>query len=276
MTEPPDPLPPFWPRPNRFLESLRAERSPQTFMWMTLASPEVVEMAGALGLDCAVIDMEHTSSGLEQVQQLVTVAQGAGMTALVRVETPTADIGRILDLGAQGIVFPRIATKEQARAAAAAMQYPPRGDRGWSGAHARSVRWAGTNADGTTDARLFRAENLAAADDALVRIFMIEDEDGAAAIEDILDAGQPHGVIFGWGDCSVSVGFDADRVSKARRTVIESCRRRSIGVAISVVPPDTTEFYPGCFFSAGVDSTLLSSALVTRLSAARAAGASAT
>jgi 2-keto-3-deoxy-L-rhamnonate aldolase RhmA len=240
-------------------------------MWITLPSTEVVEMAGALGLDCVVVDLEHSSTSLERVQQLVAAAQGAGMTALVRAETPDAEVGRLLDLGAQGIVFPRISSATQARRAAAAMSFPPDGSRGWSGAHARSVRWTGTTADGGTDPRLLSAEYLRAADASLVRIFMIEDEQGAAEIDGILDDGKPDGVVFGWGDLSVTVGFDGDRVQAARSVVIDACRRRGIGVAISVVPPDRTDFYPGCFFSAGVDSTLLSAAVGARLAAVRKA-----
>lgn len=260
--------PPFWPGPNRFLESLRGLRAPQTFMWITLPSTEVVEMAGALGLDCVVIDMEHGSTGLERTQQLVSAAQGAGMTALVRVESPEADVGRVLDLGVQGIVFPRVATAEQARRAAAAMSFPPEGTRGWSGAHARAVRWTGTTTEGGTDPRLLSPEYLAAANASLAKIFMIEDEQGVAEIDRILEEGRPDGILFGWGDFTVTVGFDDDRVRNARTTVLEACRRRGVGVAISVVPQDSTAFYPGCFYSAGVDSTLLSSALLERLGAA--------
>lgn len=237
-------------------------------MWITLPSTEVVEMAGALGLDCAVIDMEHGSTSLERAQQLISAAQGAGMTALVRAEAPDADIGRVLDLGVQGIVFPRIATAKQARDAAAAMTYPPTGTRGWSGAHSRAVRWTGTTASGGTDPRMLSAAYLAAADASLARIFMIEDEQGVSEIDQILDDGKPDGVIFGWGDLTVTVGFDEVRVRDARTAVLEACRRRGVGVAISVVPQDDTTYYPGCFYSAGVDTTLLSSALVVRLAVA--------
>jgi len=266
-----DPLPPFWPRPNSFLESLRGRRPPQSFMWITVPSTEVVEMVGALGVDCVVIDMEHGSAGPERVQQLVGAAQGAGMTGLVRVEGPDADVGRILDLGAQGIVFPRITSAEQARHAAATMCFPPHGSRGWSGAHVRAVRWTGTTSEGGTDPRLLSPEYLAAADASLARVFMIEDEQGTKEIDRILDEGKPDGVIFGWGDFTVAVGFDAERVRAARSVVLDACRQRGIGVAVSVVPPDGTPFYPGCFYSAGVDSTLLSSALTTRLAAVREA-----
>lgn len=269
MTNDPGSVPPFWPRPNHFLESLSGQRPPQSFMWVTLPSSPFVEMAGALGLDCVVIDLEHSAMGYEAVEQLIVAAQGSGMTALVRVEGPDVEIGRVLDLGAQGIVFPRVQTVDHARHAAAAMRYPPRGGRGWSGAHVRTVRWTGTTVDGRTDPRLFSPDYLAAADASLARIFMIEDDAGTANIDQILDEGEPDGVIFGWGDLSIAVGFDEDRVREARRTVLAACEARGIGVAISVVPPDGTTFYPGCFYSAGVDTTLLSAALTARLAAAR-------
>jgi 2-keto-3-deoxy-L-rhamnonate aldolase RhmA len=263
--------PPFWPKANSFLESLQGRSAPQAFMWVTIPSTEIVEMAGALGLDCAVIDLEHTATSLDQVQQLVAAAQGAGMTALVRVPTPDSDVGRLLDLGVQGIVFPRIASVDHAATAKAAMCFPPTGTRGWSGAHVRTVRWTGTTSDGRTDPGLMSPAYLAAADASLVRIFMIEDEGGVEQIDAILDQGEPHGVIFGWGDYTISVGFDTDRVAAARTVVTEACQRRGIGLAISAVPPDGTTFYPGCFYSAGVDSTILSSALVTRIDAVRRA-----
>jgi len=45
----------------------------------------------------------------------------------------------------------------------------------------------------------------------------------------------------------------------------------SVGIAISVVPRDKVEYYPGCFFSAGVDATIASEAVSARLSEVRAA-----
>jgi 4-hydroxy-2-oxoheptanedioate aldolase len=263
--------PPFWPRPNSFRKSLHGIGRPQAFMWVTLPSTEVVEMAGALGLDCVIVDMEHTTADLERVHQLVSAAQGAGMNALVRVESADAEVGRVLDLGAQGVVFPRVSSAEQARRAAAAMSFPPNGSRGWHGAHARSVRWTGTTIDGSGDVRLLSPEYIAAADSALARVFMIEDAHGADQIDMILDSGRPDGVMFGWADFSLSVKFDADRLSAARSRVFDACHRRGIGVAISVVPPDETTFYPGCFYSVGVDTTVLASALMGRLAAVRVA-----
>jgi 4-hydroxy-2-oxoheptanedioate aldolase len=111
-------------------------------MWITLRSADVIELAGAHGLDTVIIDREHTSSGLRDVQEQIVAAQLAGVTALVRPShIDPHEVGRILDLGADGIVFPMVSTPDEARTAARAMRYPPHGSRGWAGTHARHVRW---------------------------------------------------------------------------------------------------------------------------------------
>src|SRR4051812_4465503 len=105
---------PYWPRPNRFLEALGRPRPPVT-MWMTLESAVIVEMVGAYGLDAVFIDLEHTAASLEDVRGMITAAQGAGMTALVRpLSIDPHEIGRILDAGAEGIVFAQVSSPEQA------------------------------------------------------------------------------------------------------------------------------------------------------------------
>ena len=78
--------------------------------------------------------MEHSTSNrgdekdaLAQMQALAA----AGCTAIVRVESASRQrANRVLDFGAHGVMFPRIDTADEARAAVAAMRYPPSGVRG--------------------------------------------------------------------------------------------------------------------------------------------------
>ena len=262
--------PPFWPKPNRFRVALR-DGPPPVAMWITLQSPNVVELVGAHGVDTVVLDMEHTTSSPADVQGLIVAAQLAGMTALVRpAGLDRHEIGRLLDAGADGIVFPMVSSPQDAAAASRAVHYPPAGDRGWAGAHARHVRWTGGRPQ-EGDYRLLSPEFVAAADESVATIFMVENRAGVEQLDAILDAGAPDAVIFGWADFTVDAGFDADRVARARETVYTACRARGIGVAISVVPRDKVEYYPGCFFSAGVDATIASEAVGARLSEVRAA-----
>jgi 4-hydroxy-2-oxoheptanedioate aldolase len=270
------PPPPFWPKPNRFRAALRNGGPPPVAMWITLQSPNVVELVGAQGVDTVILDLEHTCSTSADMHSLIVAAQLAGMTPLIRpAGIDHHEIGRLLDTGAEGIVFPMVSSAAEAAAAARAVRYPPAGSRGWAGAHARHVRWTGSRPDGD-GYRLLSQEFVTAADDSVATVFMIENRAGVEHLEDILDAGGPDAVIFGWADFTVDAAFDAARVAAARETVYSTCRARGVGVAISVVPRDKVEYYPGCFFSAGVDATIASEAVGARLSEVRSAIAAVT
>jgi 4-hydroxy-2-oxoheptanedioate aldolase len=260
--------PNWWPRDNAFRRRLRDGAAPPVTIWVTLGSVNVVELIGAHRPDAVILDMEHTTSTLGEVQAMILAAQSAQVTALVRVPHATSDeVGRLLDAGADGIVFPVVSSEAQAQAAARSVAYPPHGSRGWAGTHARRSRWAGQHVcehDGVA-AGVLSPTFVKAADEAVTRIFMIEDPAGVAAIDAILDAGAPDAVIFGWGDFTVQVGFDAQAVAQAQTKVFAACRGRGIGVALGTSPRDAELYYPGCFLSAGVESTLFSDAVATEL-----------
>ncbi|HVE25186.1 MAG TPA: aldolase/citrate lyase family protein, partial [Sporichthya sp.] len=260
-----------WPCPSRFRAALRDRAVPPVCMWITLQSTNVIELAAAHGLDTVILDQEHTPSGLDAIREQMVAAQLGGMIALVR--PPSIDphqVGRILDLGADGIVFPRVSSVEDARTAAAALRYPPRGTRGWAGNHARHVRW-NSALTGPGGEGVWSAEFVAAADESIASVFMIEGPSGVEQLEDILDAGTPDAIIFGWGDYLLEVEFDRARVAAAKKQIYDTCRRRGVGIALSVPSSaDDQPYYPGCFFSAGVDSTIVSDAIRARMDQARA------
>jgi 4-hydroxy-2-oxoheptanedioate aldolase len=242
-------------------------------MWITLQSTNLVELAGAHGLDTVILDQEHTASGLDAVREQIVAAQLGGMTALVRpASIDPHQVGRILDAGAEGIVFPRVSTVEDARTAAASLRYPPRGTRGWAGNHARHVRW-NSALTGPGGEGVWSPEFVAATDDSIASVFMIEGPSGVEQLEDILETGRPDGVIFGLGDFLLEVEFDQAKVAAAKHRIHETCRKYEIGVALSLPlsADDQQQYYPGCFFSAGVDASIVSEAIRTRMNEARSA-----
>lgn len=96
-----------------------------------LGSPLAVEAMGAAGLDWALVDLEHGGGHEAALVGQLHAAAVAGMHALVRVEAAErARAGRALDLGAEGVMFPRLDTVEEARAAIRLLRYPPEGERG--------------------------------------------------------------------------------------------------------------------------------------------------
>ena len=99
--------------------------------WLNSGSAVDAEVVGKAGFDWINIDLEH-GVGMEydlpgQLNALAT----SSATPIVRVEALVRQrVGRALDLGAQGIIFPMITTLEEAKQAASYMRYPPRGVRG--------------------------------------------------------------------------------------------------------------------------------------------------
>jgi 2-keto-3-deoxy-L-rhamnonate aldolase RhmA len=112
-----------------------------------LGSPVATETMARSGFDWLIIDLEH-GAGTEADLLAHLHAMGATpAAALVRPQSgERLRIGRALDLGAHGIMVPRVDTPEQAREAISFMRYPPDGGRGL----ALSTRGAGLGELGHT------------------------------------------------------------------------------------------------------------------------------
>lgn len=108
---------------------------------MLLPSPDVAEILAHSGLDVVMIDHEHGSGSLADFVAQDRTMAGSAIRSMVRV--PHGELSyaqRLLDNGAQAIVYPGIDTAEQAEAFARACRYPPRGIRG-AGAGLRAARF---------------------------------------------------------------------------------------------------------------------------------------
>jgi 4-hydroxy-2-oxoheptanedioate aldolase len=95
------------------------------------ASTITAEACAAAGVDWLVLDLEHGSGGEEQVRDVIPAAGAYGVPTVVRVESAARiRIGRVLDLGAAGVMLPRMDSAEEVRQAVRHLRYPPAGDRG--------------------------------------------------------------------------------------------------------------------------------------------------
>lgn len=96
-----------------------------------LGSALAVEACAAAGVDWVLIDTEHGPGGEAEVAAAVTAAAAYGVPTLVRVEsTERIRIGSVLDLGAAGVMAPRIDSAAAAARFVSHLRYPPLGDRG--------------------------------------------------------------------------------------------------------------------------------------------------
>jgi 4-hydroxy-2-oxoheptanedioate aldolase len=98
----------------------------------TIPSVASVQVIARSGLDFILIDMEHGPIDVGMAQAMIAATAGSPLVPLVRVaETSVAHAKVPLDLGAMGVCFPMISTRQDAEAAVRAVRYPPLGERFW-------------------------------------------------------------------------------------------------------------------------------------------------
>ena len=118
-------------RPNRMKQSLREGRA-VVGTALSLPDPFVAELMGMIGFDFVIIDMEHSPLTMSELQLMMIALLPTESTIIVRVEwNDVVKVKQILDVGAQGIIFPWISSREEAERAVATTKYPPQGIRGW-------------------------------------------------------------------------------------------------------------------------------------------------
>lgn len=144
-------------------------------MLNSVPHPTIVEMIATAGYDFILLDLEHQPHNETLLSHCIQLAQLQGCAPLVRItaeDIPRA--GRILDMGAHGIVLSRTESAQQVRALRDAMFFPPLGTRGITGG---SVTGFGT---------LPLADYIRQANEKLWLIPMIETAHGIDAIDAIV------------------------------------------------------------------------------------------
>ncbi|WP_165793455.1 HpcH/HpaI aldolase family protein [Hyphococcus luteus] len=103
-----------------------------TFL-IELSSAGVVEAMALAGFDFVVLDLEHSSTDFSQLENLILAGRVCRLPMLVRVWEPTPGlIGKVLDIGASGVMAPHVESPAQAKAIVDAARFPPSGARGFS------------------------------------------------------------------------------------------------------------------------------------------------
>jgi 2-keto-3-deoxy-L-rhamnonate aldolase RhmA len=76
---------------------------------LEMFTPGIGPMLAACGLDFIVYDMEHGRCDVALVNEMIRSCRGSDIVPIVRVpDCETAPLSRVLDLGAKGVMVPRI------------------------------------------------------------------------------------------------------------------------------------------------------------------------
>lgn len=203
---------------------IAGERLIGTFIKTPATHP--IEIIGAVGFEFVVIDEEHAPWGRVAIDGALLAARAAGTAGIVRVAEPTAaKILSVLDDGATGVLVPHVSSAAKAREIASACRYRG-GRRGFS----NSTRAGGFGAAGVWD-------HVAAQDDSVTFIAMIEDPEALDEIETIVSTEGLDGVFIGRGDLTVALGapaMDAPVILGCCNRIIAAARKAGKPVAVMV------------------------------------------
>lgn len=234
-------------------------------LFLDLASAASAELCGRAGYDWLLVDLEHGSGTEADLPTMLLAIESTGAAALVRPQSgERLRIGRALDMGATGVMVPRMQSAAEVAEAVTFLRYPPTGTRGV----ALRTRGAGLGTIAHAD--------VSQIDDRIVGIVQIESA-GALAQADAIAATDGVDVLFvGPADLSHSLGVPGQFGSKvylsALESVVEACRAhgKSPGILlydVAVIPRHLELGFR--FVGIGADGALVSAGAHAALAAVK-------
>ncbi|MBQ8309742.1 MAG: 4-hydroxy-3-methylbut-2-en-1-yl diphosphate synthase [Clostridia bacterium] len=162
---------------------------------LTSGSPLITEMLAQCGFDVLWLDMEHSAIGIESLLNNMIAARSGGTPAWVRVPwNDPVRVKPVIDMGADGVIFPFIRTVDDAKLAVASCTFPPKGIRGYGPLRALDY------------GRITQADFVESAYRDCKRIIQIEHVDAVNNLEEIAAIDGIDGYIVGPNDLSGSIG----------------------------------------------------------------------
>ena len=226
---------------------------------LELFTPGVAYMLANCGLDFVLFDMEHGRCELALVAELINSARGAGIVPLVRVpDVGFCPLSRVLDLGALGLMVPRVETGAQMRDIVWQLKYAPAGRRGVALGVAHDRYRAGG------------PSYFEAANQHTVVIALLETVRAFENLEDILSTPGLDVAWMGHYDLTVSMGipaqFEHPRFLEAMGQLLASCQHHGVAPGFVTSNPAETVHWIGKGFrviSFGTDIKVYQTALQT-------------
>ncbi len=205
-------------RPNRMKAAMAAGKLATSFNVNRWRSVDVAEIARAAGYEWLFLDLEHGTQSEDLAGQIAITAMALGVTPIARVGTDQFyQAARLLDAGAQGIVFPHVDDPARARQAAMATKYPPLGSRSLTSPLAQA-EFAGA-AD---------SASMAALNGETLTIVMIETRQALDNVEAIARVEGVDALLIGTNDLAADLGMAGklgdDKIAAAYDRVGRACR----------------------------------------------------
>jgi 4-hydroxy-2-oxoheptanedioate aldolase len=160
--------------------------------WLAIPSSYSAEVIGHQGFDSVTVDLQHGMIGIDAALPMFQALSATPAIPLARVPwNDPAQIMRLLDSGAYGIICPMSSTVDDAASFVSSCRYPPLGQRSFG--PARAMLYGG-------------ADYYPQADKEILALGMIETQAGLDNLDDILALEGLDGIYVGPNDLALALG----------------------------------------------------------------------
>ncbi len=212
-------------------------------MVLEMFTPGIGPMLAASGLDFVIFDMEHGRCDITLLAEMVASCRGCGIVPLARVpDVAYAPLSRALDVGARGVMVPRVETRAQAEDIVSQLRYAPAGRRGVALGVAHDLYCAGA------------PEFFAQANEETCVIVMVETVKAFENLDAIVSVPGIDIVWVGHYDLTVSMGipteFDHPRCMAAMDALLAACKKHGVAPGFLPGSPEAAAYWIGRGFRA--------------------------
>lgn len=209
-------------RVNTVKQALKAGKLQLGTNFGQIRSQDVVRILAAAGFHWAFLDGEHGGFDFADLQDICRMAVYCGLSPIIRVaDLQYHLVARSLDVGAQGIIFPRVESPELLEKAVSWTKFPPVGERGY-----------GLTPLHLDHAKATLPEAIAHLNENTLVVFQIETQRGVEMRDELLSVPGIDAVLIGPADLSISLGvpgqFEHPLVMDAMEKIRESCEAHGV------------------------------------------------
>lgn len=196
---------------NKVKRALKEGKTVIGTMVTELRVPEIARVIKAAGFDFMFIDTEHSSIDYGVLAEIIRMGRSIGISSIVRVTDDEYHlVARVLDIGAQGIMVPRVESPERVKKVVSYVKFPPWGIRGF-----------GSAATQTDYERAPIRDLVNLLNQETMIVTQIERKQAIERIEEIVSIEGVDAALIGPNDLSISLGVPGETTSQVVRDAIQ-------------------------------------------------------
>ncbi len=204
-----------------------------------IRQPAVMQWLANAGFDFVFIDNEHGAFSNETIADLSRMGVLLGLTPIVRIPDITYPyIAQTLDIGAQGLMVPRITSPAQVHQILNMLRYPPQGERGNAMERGLTQFRSGSVPQALEDIQR-----------EILLVIQVETIEAVESIDEIVSIPGVDAALIGPNDLSIAYGVpgevDHPSVQQAIRKTIQACQRAGVAPAIHMPRLELAAYWTG-------------------------------